>query len=206
MTLILTSNSSTVISRWTKHMPSLPQQLRLTFISTASEVSSGDLQWLYDDRLALVDAGFQVTDYSISDKNSQEVGEMLQNTDVVFMAGGNSFYLLQKIQASGFDTEIIRFLENGGIYVGSSAGSVVAGPDISEISVLDDPTLAPALESNQGLALIDVTIFPHWGKEKFKDRYQKMFEMSYTPSGKRILLTDEQYLLCRNNTISIESI
>ena len=206
MKLFLTSSNNFVTTDFIKHLDRKPSEMRLTFIPTAAEVEKGDMQWLKDDRQALVDAGFHVTDFTFTGKNKIEVSAMLSQTDFVFVSGGNTFYLLQQMKKSGFDTVIHSYLDAGGIYGGSSAGSVVAGPDISLIEALDDPSLAPELENYAGLGIVDVVLFVHWGSEHFQKRYEKLMKAGYKKGLKIILLTDDQYLLCENGKYTVESV
>lgn len=204
--LILTSSNDAVTHDFLKYLPKKPEEIRLTFIPTAAEVEEGDLQWLKDDRQALVDAGFQVTDFTFTGKSSDEVKDMLDQTDFVFVSGGNTFFLLQEMNKSGFTSLIKSYIEKGLIYGGSSAGSVVAGPDIELTKELDDPALAPELKDYKGLGLTDVRVFPHWGSEQFHDRYEKVMRSGYKRGLKIVLLTDDQYLLVKDNSYTIESI
>jgi dipeptidase E len=204
--LILTSSHNVVVSDIIKHLPKKPRELRLTFIPTAAEVEEGDLSWLQADRQSLVDAGFQMTDFSLVGKSEAEVKTMLSETDIIFMSGGNTFFLLQEIRKSGFDKLIDGAIKQGKIYIGSSAGSVVAGPDISGVAGLDDPADAPELKDFKGLGLIDIVIFPHWGSPHFQNRYEKVMKASYKRGQKILVLTDDQYLLVKDNAYSIESI
>jgi dipeptidase E len=103
---------------------------RLTCINTASEVEKGDLWWLRKDRESLVKAGFEVVDYTVTGKTKGDVEKELGKTDVIFFSGGNVFYLLQQIQHVGCADSIRKFVANGKPYIGSSAGSVIAGPDV----------------------------------------------------------------------------
>jgi dipeptidase E len=180
--------------------------MRLTFIPTAAEVEKGDLQWLYDDRQALVDAGFQMTDFTLTGKSTKQVKEMLENTDFVFVSGGNTFFLLQEMKKSGFADLIKDFVAKGMVYGGSSAGSIVAGPDISLVKELDDPAMAPELIDYTGLELTDVVTFPHWGSEHFSKRYEKVMKSGYKKGLKIVLLTDDQYLLVNDGKYTIESV
>jgi dipeptidase E len=204
--LILTSSNNYVTENFLKFLPKLPNEMKLTFIPTAAEVEDGDLQWLKDDRQALVNAGFIVTDFTVTGKSKQQVQEMLNGTDFIFVSGGNTFFLLQEMRKSGFADLIAEFVSKGGIYGGSSAGSVVAGPDISLVHGLDDPSLAPELRDHKGLALTDVVVFPHWGSEHFQNRYEKVMKSGYKKGLKIVLLTDDQYLLVNDKKYTIESI
>lgn len=204
--LILTSSNNFVVADWVKHLPKKPTQLRLTFIPTAAEVEKGSKQWLKDDRQALVAAGFPVNDFTLTGKTIEQVQQQLAQTDLVFVAGGNTFYLLQEMQKSGFIRLIRHFVKEGGIYAGSSAGSIVAGPSLDLVEYLDNPKLAPDLVDRAGLALTDTTVFPHWGSPIFHNRYGKLMKAGYQKGHQIILLTDDQYLLVRGNEYKIYSI
>lgn len=47
--------------------------LKLAFILTPTEVEEGDLGWLRKDRQALLDAGFELTDYTFTNKSKEDV-------------------------------------------------------------------------------------------------------------------------------------
>lgn len=204
--LILTSSNNFVTKDFIKYLPKQPQDLRMTFIPTAAEVEEGSLEWLKEDRQALVDIGYQVTDFTLTGKNQEQVKEMLDNTDFVFVSGGNTFFLLQEMRKSGFTDLIKSYIDRGLIYGGSSAGSIVAGPDISLVQGLDDPSLAPELTDHKGLGLVDVVVFPHWGSEHFQNRYEKVMKSGYKKGLKIVLLTDDQYLLVKDDTYTIQSL
>lgn len=169
--------------------------LKLAFIMTASEVEKGDLWWLRADREALVRTGFKVTDYTFTDKTKVDVVNDLKNMDVIFISGGNTFYLLQQLQQSNSIDVIRKFVEDGKIYIGSSAGSVVAGPNIYAAGCGDDISLAPRLNGYNGLNLVDFVIHPHWGSNSFKEAYTNGFiNFAYNENQKNILLTNNQYI------------
>jgi dipeptidase E len=204
--LILTSSNNFVTKDFIQYLPKQPQDLRMTFIPTAAEVEEGSLEWLKEDRQALIDIGYQVTDFTLTGKNQEQVKEMLDNTDFVFVSGGNTFFLLQEMRKSGFAELIKSYVDKGLIYGGSSAGSIVAGPDISLVQGLDDPSLAPELKDHKALGLVDVVVFPHWGSEHFQNRYEKVMKSGYKKGLKIVLLTDDQYLLVNQGKYTIESI
>jgi dipeptidase E len=204
--LILTSSNNYVTPHFLPRLPRAASEMRLTFVPTAAEVEEGNLSWLHDDRQALVEAGFQVSDFTLTGKTPDEVRAMLKTTDFVFVSGGNTFYLLQEMRRSGFADLIRQFVENGLIYGGTSAGSVVAGPNIGFTADLDDPSLAPQLTDYDGLNLTDVIVLPHWGSPHFQERYAKTMQSGYKTGHKVILLTDDQYLIVENGQYTIESI
>lgn len=180
---------------------------KLLFVTTASEVETGDLWWLRDDRKGLVDAGFEVTDYTISEKSKDEIVSALHGIDAICFSGGNTFYLLQQIQQSGCADVLSDVVEKGMIYIGTSAGSVIAGPDTYPVYPMDDVRKAPKLSGYKGLGLVDFVVFPHWGSEDFRESYiKKGIPHAYTTNHKIILLTNNQYVRVEGEMYMIEEV
>lgn len=179
---------------------------KLVFIDTAAEVEEGDKEWLKNDRRALTDVGFLVTDYSISNKTKAELNKDLGNFEVIYVSGGNTFYLLLQAQVSGF-IEVVRdlVLNQGKTYIGTSAGSIIAGPDTYPTYRLDDASLAPQLDGFKGFDLVNFCILPHWGSEHFKALYlNKRLEHAYHDKQiPLIALTDSQYVQVQGDKLEI---
>lgn len=170
---------------------------RLVFITTASEPKSeNDLTWQDMDRNALRESGFDVFDYTITGKNERQLEQDLKDVDVIYVSGGNTFYLLEKARESGFDKVVKKLISSGKKYIGTSAGSIVAGPDIYPVYYLDAADEAKNLKDYKGIGLVDFTVLPHWGSEHFHDRYlNQRLEHAYTMNYKLILLNDNQYIV-----------
>jgi len=192
--IFLTSSASTVIKDLVTHFDKPITGLKVAFIDTASESEKGDLPWLDADRDALIEQGFDVFDYSITGKTNTEVVQALQDIDVLFVAGGNTFYLLEQANKCNFKKVVTDLLHAGVTYIGSSAGSLLLCPNIEPIKFLDDPNKAIDLQTYDALGLIDFIALPHWGHERFKERQLKAIEFLYGKDYKVILLTDKQYV------------
>jgi dipeptidase E len=91
--------------------------------------------------------------HSVSDRQ-QAVAE----TDAIFIGGGNTFRLLKALQDLDFLDPIRRRVRNGAPYIGSSAGSNVAGPTIK--TTKDMPIVQP--RSFDALGLVPFQISPHF--------------------------------------------
>lgn len=169
--------------------------LKTVFITTASETEGPDLEWLHNDRRGLEDAGFDLFDYTITGKSSEQLEKDLKDIDVVYLSGGNTFYLLLQSRKSGFDKFVRKFMDNGGIYIGTSAGSIVAATDIYVARRLEIKAYEDQLKTFEAFGLVDFVVFPHWGSEYFKDTYlDERIENAYVEGNKIILLTDTQYI------------
>lgn len=192
--LFLASVVANTIEKLIEILPKPPNKLKVAFIPTAAD-PYGDKWFVDEDRNKLKEKSFNVKDVDIKDKTKQELLNELKDIDIIFVAGGNTFYLLQKSRESGFDKIVKEFVQKGIIYVGSSAGAVLVGPNIEPVKPFDDPKQAPNLGSFEGLNLVDFIILPHYGKEKYKTKYEKIMKEYTAKDFKLITLTDQQAII-----------
>ena len=54
--------------------------------------------------------GFQITEVDIAHAGKPTQEQALAQADIVYIAGGNTFYLLQQLRDSGFDRLLIDFV------------------------------------------------------------------------------------------------
>ncbi|MFZ3301800.1 MAG: Type 1 glutamine amidotransferase-like domain-containing protein [Microgenomates group bacterium] len=202
MKLFLTSSVSEVAHDIVKHLD-LSKGNKLVFIDTAAEPErGGDITWLINDRKSLVNAGFDVVDYSITGKNSEEIKSFLAEFDYIYMSGGNTLHLLTESYKSGF-IDLIKDLVKDKVYIGTSAGSIITGPSVPEY--LRDTEKQTEFEKEPAYNLVNFTIAPHWGSIHFKDEYLgSRLKIAYVDTNQPyVLLNDRQYVLVEDNQFKI---
>ena len=190
--LFLTSTFADVADKL-HQIISNPKGLKLAFVPTARDPYPTS-PWVDKDWQKLVELGFDAFMYDIKDKNEESIYNDLKNVDVIFVCGGNSFYLLFHAKQSGFDKAAKRLVQEGKIYIGSSAGSLLAGPTIEPIKNLDKLEDAPGLKSFEALGLVDFVVLPHMNAIKYQERNQKAIK-EYKDKLKIIPLNDDQAVL-----------
>jgi len=82
----------------------------------------------------------------------------VEETDAIFIGGGNTFRLLKALQDFNLIEPIRRKVRSGARYIGSSAGPNVAGPTIK--TTKDMPIVQP--RSFDSLGLVPFQISPHY--------------------------------------------
>ena len=202
--LFLTSVACNVLDKFVELLDCPPSDLTVAFIPTAADVYE-DKSFVDDDRNKLSELGFKILDINIAGKSEEILQEQLKDVDIIFVAGGNTFYLLGKTIASGFDKIAKKLVENGKYYIGSSAGSVLAGLTIEPVKLLDEPSKAQNLKSFEGLKLIDKIVLPHYGNEKYQDKMNKILTDYADVKDKIIKLTDNQAAVINDGEIKIIS-
>jgi len=181
-------------------LPKKPSDLKVAFVPIAADPYD-ESPWMDMDREKLREFGFKTFDLDLKNKSENHVRDSLKNADVVFVGGGNTFYLLQKMRESDADRAIKDFVDNSGIYIGVSAGSVVAGPDISLVKDFDNPDAAQ-LDSSKGLRLVDFAVLPHYGKDKYGQLHDQVMKQ-YGQKYEIVPVTDEQFVYVSDNKSQI---
>jgi dipeptidase E len=83
---------------------------------------------------------------------------VLAETDAIFIGGGNTFRLLKALQDLAWIDPLRERIREGAAYIGSSAGSNVAGPTIRTTN--DMPIVQP--RSFDALGLVPFQLNPHF--------------------------------------------
>jgi len=200
--LFLSSVACLTLDKVIPILPDKPNKLNLAFVPTASNPYN-DKSWLYKDRAKLVEMGFKVKDVDIEGKTEEELRKELSNIDVLYVSGGNTFYLLEKAIASGFDKLAKELINKGIVYIGSSAGSVLLCPTIGFVEGMDDPKIAPSLKSYDGLNEVDFLVMPHYGDEDYKEVYKEILEQWKDKGYELKLLSNNEALIVEGNELRI---
>lgn len=98
--------------------------------------------------------GYELT----SVHNAADRFQAVADTDAIFVGGGNTFRLLKTLYDQSLIEPIRERVAAGMLYIGSSAGSNIAGPTIKTTN--DMPIVQPP--SFEALGLVSFQINPHY--------------------------------------------
>ena len=113
--------------------------------------------------------------------------------DVIAVSGGDPFHLLAIARHAGFGDAVRPALQAGAVYVGYSAGAMLAGPTLEPLSLTSPFTPPPALELT-GLGLVDVLVLPHDDHPGRHDRHRAA-RAAYGDRVRLVALRDGDVLL-----------
>ena len=200
MKLLLTSGGITndTLAKELETLAGKPfSELKIGFIpSAAFGDQSADKSWLIRDMNRLVERGATVAVISLSDCTSEEIASQLAPVDVIFVGGGDTFYLSWIMQQKGLFEFIPQLLETK-VYAGISAGSMIATSDLMTVSyaikaggVRDD--LGPSGRSSaMTLGFVPFLVRPHLNSHLVDEINSGVLETIANRSGKNIYALDD---------------
>lgn len=166
------------------------EQLRVLLVSTPC-LPYGPEKY-YDELLM---NGFKEENIIVFEhKNMQEYKDLA--IDLIYVTGGNTFTGLKLIKESKFDKEIKKYLNNGVIYIGRSAGAHLVTKNIEHVLSFDSNEIG--LSDYNGLGLFDGILVCHYS-EKRTEIYEKLKKEN---KYKVYSLTNQEILVVEDNIIN----
>ena len=199
--MILTSSLYESIELVKKFLDKNTESKKILFIPTATNVDEYK-KYIHLTQKAFEDFGYEVENFDVSIFSENTAKEKLSEAKIVFISGGNTFYLLQELKRKNLTSYLKERIENGLLYIGESAGSVIAAPDIEYASIVDDKTLATELNDYTGLNLVDFYIVPHFEEEPFVESSRNTVEL-YKDKLDLKLINNKEAILIENNNFTI---
>lgn len=181
-----------------KILPKPAEETKVAHVITASKAEK-NTAYVEKDRMGMQELGFNVEDIDIEGKEENELRKLLKNKDAIYVQGGNTFYLLKHVRASGFDRVINEFVEKGVIYIGVSAGSYIACPTIEMATWKHQDRNTVGLTDLTALNLVPFLLSVHY-KPEYKDILKEAIAKAKYPVK---ILTDDQALLIQNGEVRL---
>lgn len=188
MKLLLTSNglANDSIKNALESLVGKPRKVtKITFIPTAAfsqdEEAYENHDWLANDVFAAKEYCGQFHMASLADVSRSELLASLTNADVIFVGGGNAFYLSYWFEKHGLFAELPHLLETR-VYAGISAGTMIATQSLRTVShAIYNPTIFASGDvssfvsggraSSKTAKLVNFVVRPHYGRRDFHEHY-----------------------------------
>lgn len=194
MRLYLASAAINVLDRI---VPLLPQQSRTRtacYITTAGNLDNNP-HWIDDEIRAIENADLGVTRIDLAELSRNNVADAFSDCGSIWVGGGNTYLLLQEVRRTGFDDLVIRMIEAGIPYIGTSAGSLILAPNLECIRFAEEhPDLDLTLKSFDGLNVFPLLPLVHFDNPDYHDIYSKILAEALENNVALITLRDNQFI------------
>lgn len=181
MKLLLTSNglsNDSIAKALIELVCKKADEISIAFIPTAMNVNVGDKEWFIDDLYNIKKQGFKMIDIVDISALPKDVWlPRLQEADVLFFSGGNSFHLMRCINESGL-AELLPELLKTRVWAGISAGSMVTNPTLALSSkdkkIYYEEKFGYKIE--KALGFVDFYTRPHFNSPDFPQANKEYLE------------------------------
>lgn len=147
----------------------------ISFIPTAADVETYT-KHIDKARNAFTELGYTVNMLDISALTREQILNALDNSGCCYIAGGNTFYLLWQLKEKNLVETIKNRVDEGMVYLGESAGAMIASDNVTYSALMDDPAPAPVLTDYNALGIVDFYTVPHVGEYPFAENTAEMLK------------------------------
>lgn len=208
MKLLLTSNGfcNESIKNALREMLDKPvSEATIVFVPAAADPVRGDKTWLVNDMYRAHSMGWKrfevVHIVALADWPKEMWLSAFEEADVIMFCGGHTEYLSYALQKSGL-AELLPNLLNSKVYVGISAGSMIAtdtlitssGALATYLHLPEDESkqVPPGFSSDKGLGLVDFLFRPHLDSPLFPLARKDILEKLAVDIRRPIYLVDDE--------------
>lgn len=178
----------------------------VAFIPTAMNVARGTKDWFINDLNNIKKQGFKFIDIVDVSALPKEIWlPKLEDADVLFFSGGNTYHLMYWLNKSGL-AELLPDLLKTRVYAGISAGSIVTNPSL----VVTSEDKRKYYEENFGyknetaLNFVDFYIYPHFNSPKHLNSNEDTLKKAAEETEKTIYgLDDNTALKVIDNEVTV---
>ena len=89
-----------------------------------------EMFYINESKNELIEIGIKKENILEANINEDLSSDAFNDVEIIYFCGGNTYYLLDRIRKTGFDKLIINLVEKGSLYIGVSAGSIIAEKNI----------------------------------------------------------------------------
>jgi peptidase E len=132
--IILTANgleNNNIGKKFIQLVNKEPSEIKAVFVPTAAN-NADAIEVLPKCMHDLLDLGIPADNIFVYDLHYKMEYDELIKYDVIYFCGGSTSYLLKRINETGFKPSLKKFVDNGGIYIGVSAGSIIVANNLPE--------------------------------------------------------------------------
>lgn len=171
-------------------------EMKIGYITTASK-GSRDTAFLEKVKNAMKENAIDFEEIDIEGKGKDKILNFFKNKNIIHVEGGNTFYLLKAIRESGFAEILKELLNEGKIYIGTSAGAYIMCPTIEVANWNETGRDRFGLTDFSALNYVPFVLKVHYKDEMENTVKEKMKTLKYPlrilRDGQGILVENDKY-------------
>jgi len=174
---------------------------KVAHITTAQKgVPEKEQFYIDNQQKKLHDNGIDYEEIDLDDYDKNSLFEKIEKFKAVYVAGGNTYYLLKAVRSSGFDKIIKNLLNKGLFYIGASAGAYIMCPSIEMAGWKDSDIFNHyGVTDLAGINLVPFLIKCHYD-ESIKDLVEQRaretkYEIKVLRDNQAFLFEDDSFKL-----------
>lgn len=134
--------------------------VKALFIPTAA-IDADAIEVLPKCMHDLLKCGITNENITVWDLHTQMESRELQQFDVVYLCGGSTRYLLERINATGFHKSLTDYIRGNGLVIGVSAGSLIFANNLEHNLGLIDTKLDVHCETGEKTGKLSYPLKDH---------------------------------------------
>jgi dipeptidase E len=180
--------------------------MKIGYVTTASKVTR-DKTFFEKVENTILENGYSLEKFDIEGKSKDEMLNFFKDKNVIHVEGGNTFYLLKAIRESGFAEVLKELLNEGKIYIGTSAGAYIMCPTIEVANWNETGRDRFELTDFSALNYVPFVLKVHYKDEAESSVKEKIKTLKYPlkilRDGQGILVEDEKYTFIGGNETNL---
>jgi dipeptidase E len=170
-------------------------EIKIGYVTTASKAAR-DQSFFEEVKKTIRKNGYFFEEIDIEGKTKDQLLDFFKDKNIVHVEGGNTFYLLKAIRETGFAEILKELLNQGKVYIGTSAGAYIMCPTIEVADWGSDGKEKFGLTDFTGLNYVPFVLKAHYRDEVEKIVREKMSTLKYPlrilKDGQGILVEDDK--------------
>lgn len=155
----------------------LKRGTKVAYISSSPQ--SGDRPY-YQSTLAdyaAISPDIRVDYFDLSDAFTDELLSKLPSYAAIYLSGGNTFTFMDMARKRGLQKILEQHLANGGILIGTSAGSIMCTPSIELAKFGDENEVG--MTDFSGFGFVDFEFHPHFTGDQNEREYLAEYQRTH---------------------------
>lgn len=192
MKLFLASEAKSSLPDIEKFVGKPLGKCKIAYVVTAANGEMGYGSWRGSETIQIVKkTGAKLTIVELENYIFEDPITKIGGSDIVWFAGGQPGYLLYWMRRVRLDLDLPKLLKSGVVFVGSSAGSMIAAPTLNAAEHFPGDQEIGA-HFIPGLSLIDFEIFPHFEDDQLETvkKFWKKGRLCLLKNGEAVTVVD----------------